>query len=268
MGRKRLVVHHDDLGASHAANMAFADLWQSQAVSAGSVMVPCVHFPEILLMTRTRFDDDIGVHLTLNSEFDTARWAPLTGRSDNGLTDEEGYFPKTVAEVLKADPAAVEAELRTQIESAMGAGLYVTHLDTHMATLYHPEFIDIYERLGADYDLPIVIARDVVGKMGLTEAYGPLFERLEKRGTPVFDALVVSPLNLADPGPEDYAALLDSLPDGLSYGAFHCTTRGDIETFAPDAGNRIAEYRFFGAGGLKRMMAERGIEMVGMRGLR
>ncbi len=267
MSGRKLVVHHDDLGGSHAANMAYADLWEHRRVSAGSIMIPGADLMEIFMMTRTSFDDDLGVHLTLNAEFDKRRWRPLTGVSDNGLTDKDGFFPKTVAELRNADPKAVEAECRAQIDTAVANGLILTHLDTHMMALYLPEFISIYERLGQDYGLPIVIGRNFVAQMDLSEAYKPLFKRLEARGNPVFDHLAVSPLNTPGAGPADYAAILDALPEGLSYAAFHCTTPGDIERFAPDAANRINEYRLFSAGTLKEMMDERGIEMVGMRGI-
>lgn len=265
---RRLVVHHDDLGGSRAANMAYADLFERRAISAGSVMVPCAHFAEIALMARTRFDDDLGVHLTLNAEFETRRWRPLTGRADNGLSDADGFFPRTVEAVVKADPAAVEAELRTQIDAAFAAGLIVSHLDTHMMALYRPEFIDIYERLGLDYGLPIVLCRAYVARLGLTEAYRPLFDRLEARGNPVFDGFISSPLHLAAPQPADYAALLDALPEGLSFAAFHFTAPGaDIEGFAPDASARTGEYGLFASGAFAALMAERDIEMVGMRQL-
>lgn len=265
---KRLVVHHDDIGGSHAANMAFADLWERQAISAGSVMVPCLHFAEITLMARGTFGDDLGVHLTLNAEFDGARWSPLTGVANNGLSDADGFFPKTVEEVRKADPAAVERELRAQIDTAFANGLMLTHLDTHMMALYHPEFISVYERLGQDYGLPIVIARNVVESMGLTEAYRPLFDRLEGRGNPVFDHFISTPFRAVDPKPSDYAEILDTLPDGLSYGAFHFAAPGaDIEAMTDDATARVGDYRVFASGAVKQMLAERGIEMVGMKGL-
>ncbi len=41
-GRKRVVIHEDDVGMSHGANVAFAGLSASPApVASGSVMVPC-----------------------------------------------------------------------------------------------------------------------------------------------------------------------------------------------------------------------------------
>ena len=46
-GRKRVVIHADDLGMTHGANAAFVELSALGACSSGSVMVPCPWFPEI-----------------------------------------------------------------------------------------------------------------------------------------------------------------------------------------------------------------------------
>ena len=268
MSAKRLVVHHDDLGSSHATNAAFADLWDRRAVSAGSIMVPCPWFPEIAEMARSRPDWDLGIHLTLNSEFDAMRWRPLTGISTDGLTDKEGYFPRTVTEIVKADPGAVLVELRAQVQLALDAGIALTHLDTHMMVLYQPEFIDVYERLGEEFDLPIVLCRDAIARRGLTEAYQPLLERLEKRGVTVFETFLSSPFAVSLPTVSDYERELDKAADGLSYGAYHFGMPDlDIEAFATDTETRVADYRVFAAGFGNRMLAARDIEMVGMRDL-
>lgn len=89
---RQLVVHHDDLGGSHAANLAFVELSELGVVTSGSVMVPCPWFPEMAAIARQRPDLDIGVHLTLTSEFPGFRWRPLTGVAPNGLTDGDGFF--------------------------------------------------------------------------------------------------------------------------------------------------------------------------------
>jgi hypothetical protein len=268
MSTKRLVIHHDDLGGSHAANMAFAALWEMGAISAGSVMVPCPWFPEIAAMARARPDYDLGVHLTLNSEFAAMRWRPLTGVADNGLTDADGFFPKTVEAVRKADPDAVLRELRAQVGTALAAGINATHLDSHMGAVWYPEFIDIFEELGREFSLPIVLSRDMIAEHGGAVAYAPLLARLEARGNPVFDAFPSTPFGNPDPQPADYAAILDGVPDGLSYAAFHFTVPGqDIEAVTPDASTRIGDYRVFSSGAVKRMLEDHGIKMVGMRGL-
>ena len=98
----------------------------------------------------------------LNSEKQPYRWRPLTSSSRSaGLTDEAGYFWSTVPAVRKhAAPEAVEAELRAQIDAALDAGIDVTHLDGHMGAAMMPEFVDIYFRLGRDYNLPILLVKD------------------------------------------------------------------------------------------------------------
>ena len=255
MSAKRLVVHHDDLGGSHAANIAFADLMERGVVSAGSVMVPCPWFPEIAGMARAHPDWDLGVHLTLNCEYDAMRWRPLTGVKDNGLTDAEGYFPRTVEAITRADPEAVWAELHAQVRAALDAGIAVSHLDTHMMVLYQPEFISIYERLGSEFDLPIVLSRDAVARRGLIDDYAPLMARLEKRGVPIFDSFVATPFGESMPTVKHYEGILDSVGDGLAYGAFHFAMPDhDIEAFADDSLTRISDYRVFASGFGARMI--------------
>ena len=87
---RTLIVHHDDLGGSHGANLAFVELWDLGLATCGSVMVPCPWFPEIARIARKRPELDLGVHLTLTSEWDDFRWRPLTGVADNGLCDADG----------------------------------------------------------------------------------------------------------------------------------------------------------------------------------
>ena len=43
----RVVIHQDDVGMCHGANVAFVELSRAGAVTSGSVMVPCPWFSEI-----------------------------------------------------------------------------------------------------------------------------------------------------------------------------------------------------------------------------
>src|SRR5688572_19372419 len=169
MTQRTLIIHEDDLGGSHGANMAFVELWDLGIATTGSVMVPCPWFPEIAAIARQRPEMDLGVHLTLTSEWTAFRWRPLTGVQDNGLCDADGYFWMRVADARKADPVAVEAELRAQIETALAAGIDVTHLDSHMGTVWQPEFLELFVKLGREYRLPLGITRDL-GRMGADPA--------------------------------------------------------------------------------------------------
>ncbi len=99
--------------------------------------------------------EDVGVHLTLNAEYDLYRWGPITyGPS---LLDGDGGFPRTVTDVWDhADLDEVRRELRAQVERAILWGFDVTHLDSHMGTLQlKPEFFDIYLDLAVEFGLPL-----------------------------------------------------------------------------------------------------------------
>ena len=52
-----------------------------------------------------------------------------------------------------------KSELRAQIDRALAAGIDVTHLDTHMLTLFHPRLLPVYLRLGQEYRLPVFLLR-------------------------------------------------------------------------------------------------------------
>ncbi len=276
MSKRQIVIHHDDIGANHGTNVAFVELFDLGVISSGSVMVPCPWFPEIAEIARRRPDLDLGVHLTLNAEFAPCRWRPLTGVSDNGLTDKDGYMWRDIPSARHADLAAVEAEMRAQIDTALAAGIDVTHLDSHMGTIAMPEYVDIYVRLGAEYRLPIFLVRDVVGFAAadnhgpeIAARYAAHYDGLVKRGNPAFSDFITSPWGNKGDLDIAYRRILDSSRAGLTWGAFHFDMPGAIEVYSPqDARMRIDEYEFFRDGRAKALYDEFDLELVGMRAFR
>ncbi len=61
---KLLIIHADDIGVSHSANLASFDALKRGAVTAGSIMVPCPWFPEVVSWAKQNPDADVGVHFT------------------------------------------------------------------------------------------------------------------------------------------------------------------------------------------------------------
>lgn len=147
-----LIMNCDDLGSSHSANIAMLDSMENGIASSATLMVPCSWAKEAVTLCGGK---DIGVHLTLTAEFPTYRWRSLTGAAS--LHDEDGYFPRTTKEVwAKADLEDVDRELRAQIDQALAWGVDVTHIDSHMGTMYRDQrFLDIYLQLAIDYKLPV-----------------------------------------------------------------------------------------------------------------
>ena len=152
-----VVIHCDDIGMCHASNEGAFEALAEGPASCGSVMVPCPWFREAADHARAHPELDLGVHLTLNAEWEGYRWPPVAGAARvPSLVDEQGCLPRTSAEVASnAKPEDVESELRAQIDCALEAGIDVTHLDSHMGTVFFPPFGEIYARLADEYKLPV-----------------------------------------------------------------------------------------------------------------
>jgi predicted glycoside hydrolase/deacetylase ChbG (UPF0249 family) len=147
-----LIVNCDDIGSSHAANLASERAMREGLATSATLMVPCPWARE----AAERFRDlDVGIHLTLTAEYPTYRWRALTNAPS--LRDSQGYMPRTAAELwANADPVEVEAECRAQIDQAYAWGLDITHLDNHMGTLQLNErLFPIYVKLAQEYKLPL-----------------------------------------------------------------------------------------------------------------
>jgi predicted glycoside hydrolase/deacetylase ChbG (UPF0249 family) len=272
----RLVIaHQDDVGMCHSANAAFAELAGRGFITCGSVMVPCPWFREAVAIAKANPDTDIGVHLTLTSEWEHYRWRPIsTASRASGLIDEDGYMWRRVPMLRDHVVAeAAEAEMRAQIDLALAAGLIVTHLDTHMGAALTPELIDIYIRLGRDYHLPILFPRGSSGylevlNMGAVDPalYGGRIAEIEAAGNPVIDHVDLT----RDASPDDaeaaYHDMIAAVPPGLSFLALHCCTPGDIEAIVPPRAHwRTNEYRLFRDPAFLSWVAGSGIHLIGFR---
>lgn len=147
-----LIVTAHDLGSCHAANVGvYQSIRQGFATSA-SLMVPA---PWARAAASEYQGEDVGVQLTLNAEFDTYRWGPITHAPS--LVDGDGGFPHTPIDLWEhADLDELRRECKTQIERAIVWGFDVSHLDSHLGALHlRPEFFDVYLDLAVEFDLPI-----------------------------------------------------------------------------------------------------------------
>jgi predicted glycoside hydrolase/deacetylase ChbG (UPF0249 family) len=276
-GRKRVVIHEDDVGMSHGANGAFVELSKLGSCSSGSVMVPCPWFPEAAEIARNDKTLDVGVHLTLTSEQKPYRWRPLTSPPPSaGLTDPFGYFWPDVPTARKADPAAVEAELRAQIAVAEAAGIDITHFDAHMGTVQMPEFVKIFRRLGREYKVPVLLVKDL-SRYNPASYAGPLDTKIydgevaaaRADGEPIFEIVFETPWNRKTDPETAYRPIFAEIPDGLTFLSMHFNKPGDFEAVNPEFAHiRTEEYSLFRSGKIAEWVKEFGLEVIGMRALR
>jgi predicted glycoside hydrolase/deacetylase ChbG (UPF0249 family) len=154
-GDKLVIVNCDDLGSTRSANVAIYEALRDGLATSSSLMVPCPWARDAAAMYR---GEDVGVHLTLNSEWETYRWGPIT--HSPSLLDGDGGFPRTVQDVWDhADLDEVRKECRAQIERAIYWGFDVSHLDAHMGTMQlRAEFFDVYLEMAVEFRLPLRMA--------------------------------------------------------------------------------------------------------------
>jgi chitin disaccharide deacetylase len=208
-----LVIHADDLGMSHSVNRATFEAFENGWITSASILVPCPWFPEVARWARAHPDADLGIHLAVNSEWTGFRWGPLSPRDAvASLLDKDGYFPLLETDVVDhAKPADIDRELRAQINRARDAGVKLTHLDSHMATMFRtPEFFDVYRKLGAAYDLPVLMER--LGDRGGEQSPWAT----AAQGDALIDRVVSIPQGVAKADwPQAYEKMLAPLPPGV-----------------------------------------------------
>ena len=161
---KLLIIHADDLGLSHSENLATIYAMENGTVNSGSIMVPCPWFSEIADYAQSHPNADLGLHLTLTSEWEYYKWGPVLPSNEvPSLINEQGFFYDGFENFIQnAKEQEIEKELRAQIDRAIAFGISPTHLDCHMFSLYiKPEFLKIYLKLGREYKLPILLNKEI-----------------------------------------------------------------------------------------------------------
>ena len=272
------IIHTDDIGMCQASVEAFADLNEAGIISSGAVMVPCPWFLHAAGYAREHPAADLGVHLTLTSEWSTYRWGPISTRDPaSGLVDEQGYFYHLTAPAQEhGDPAAVETELTAQVQRALQAGIVPTHVDTHMGTVAHPKFMAAYLQLALKFGLPAMVFRlDEAGwqAAGLDPEFAKtaaaFVQQLEASGLPLLDSLGGMPLDTDLDRLERTKQAFSALQPGLTHFIIHPSKdTPELRAITPDWACRVADYHDFMNEELRRHITQTGVHVIGYRTLK
>ena len=273
-----VIIHTDDIGMCQASVQAFNDLWEFGTISSGAAMVPCPWFPAAAEMCRQNPKMDMGVHATLNSEWESYRWGPLSTRDQaSGLLDEAGYFHQWNDAVIEnAKEEAVAMELIAQVERAHAAGMDVTHIDSHMGTIMNPKFVQSYLQAGMSRLIPNMLPRASAqgfDTMGIDEAslmvYTPILQELEAQGLPMLDGLFSMPLEHDNDHIGLAKKILGGVPAGISHFIFHPSVdTPELRAICPDWKGRVANYHAFLSDELENFIKDSGIQLIGYRAIR
>jgi chitin disaccharide deacetylase len=232
-----IILHVDDVGMSHSSNMGAIQSVEQGAANSWAVMMPCPWVSEIADYLHANPKVDSGLHLTLTSEWKRYRWGPLSGKKTvPGLVDNEGCLWRSVPQVLASASAdEIEIEIRAQIDRALDLGIPITHLDSHMGTLFaHPDYFQRYVKVGIEKQIPILVpgghltyARQENGDA--VKALKPFIQMIWDAGLPVIDDLHTHFTSQAnEQKPEQLVALLKSLQPGITEILFHASDPSDI----------------------------------------
>ena len=269
---KYLIIHADDAGMSHSVNRGTIDAMENGIVSSASIMVPCPWFKEFAEYASKHPGRDYGIHLTLNSEWTNYRWGPVASRDKvPSLVDEEGYLWDNVRQVAEnAKANEVEIELRAQIDRAKKFGVPLTHLDTHMGALFsRPDLLDVYIRLGLEYNLPVLFVRKRLDD--LAKEYPALADRgkaslrlLEEKGLAILDDVgQFYGGNSHQERRQTYIDFLKSVQPGVTELIIHCGyDNAELQSISSSSPRRDGDRRIFCEKEIQQLIDELGIKVV------
>jgi len=160
-----LLIRGDDIGSSHSSNLACIESYRNGIMRSVELMAPCPWFPEAVKMLNENPGLDVGVHLTITSEWSNIKWRPLT--CCPSLVDRDGYFYPMIwpdknfpsgsaLKEAKWKIEEIEQEMRAQIELIRKYIPRVSHLGCHMGCeSFAPEIASVVKKLAEEYNLNI-----------------------------------------------------------------------------------------------------------------
>jgi predicted glycoside hydrolase/deacetylase ChbG (UPF0249 family) len=261
---KLLIVHADDLAVAHSVDAASFDALDKNAVTSASIMVPCPWLTEVAAYAKNHPDADLGLHLTLTSEWKIYRWGPVESKDKvSSLLDPAGYLWSEVAPAARnIKPEEAEREIRAQVEHAVAAGIHPTHLDTHMGTLIAtPELFAVLVKIAHQYNLPFLAPR-------LLGERGKLLSLLNEKDILLDSVVMANPSVHADAWKDFYSEAIKNLKPGLTEMIVHLG-HDDAELQAvmvdhPDFGSawRQRDYDFVTSSEFKKVLQENNVILV------
>ena len=209
---KLLIIHADDLAVAHSVDAASFDALDKGGVTSASIMVPCPWLNEVAAYAKDHPDADLGLHLTLTSEWKIYRWGPVEAKDKvASLLDPSGYlWPETGPAVQNLRAEEAEREIRAQVERAIASGIHPTHLDSHMGVLFaRPDLFSVYVKVAHDYHLPFLAVK-------VTDERVKLLSLLSEKDPMVDSIVMANPTVNAGQWGESYGNAIKNLKPGLS----------------------------------------------------
>lgn len=255
-GKKVILLHCDDGGMCNEANIAIRNYFEKGDIQSAAVMVPCPYSGDLVEWAKTLDSPDIGVHLTLTSEWKDYRWGPVSDTSKvPGLIDPEGKMWHDVPDVIiHASAEEAETEVRAQINKVLAMGYAPSHIDTHMGTMYGSiDYIKVFLKIAQEYNIPanaIDLSDPAIAENFKQQGYPitpEVVELLNQYSLPRLDNFSSVPDgNSYENKRENFFKLLNSLNPGITEIIFHPSVETDnLKTITDSWQQRVWDAQLF-----------------------
>ena len=257
MAEKYLIVNADDFGMCHSYNEAVFALLEEGKITSSTLMPVTPGRDEAAAWCLRKKVKCVGLHTTLTSEWPSLRWPSLTRLPS--LEDEDGFLYRNCEAFWRhARSEDVARELDAQFEWFASTGVFFSHADNHMGSVYPlggpgaPDYLPLALERCHRYGLGFRMCR---GGFWSDGGFMPLdFARPDialaaRLGVPLVDTLYSFPFTSA-PGStyedlrRDVCALLHRMPEGVNEIYFHPSVDSEeVRRIVPSWQRRVWDFR-------------------------
>lgn len=265
-GKKVVVLHANEMGLCFETNEAVAALIEDGRSLSASAMAPCVWFPHAADYAKSHPDSDVGLELTLTSEWPLYRWAPVSGRQGpTSLSDSHGYLWRSVLQMaVSASSEDVSRELDAQLLRAERTGMRPTHLTTHLGALYaRPDLAGVYLDFARKNWIPAVVVDLTPELMAHFADHGlqvsdSLAQLIAEYPLPKLRELRIVPRTESyEEKLTNTLTLIDNLPAGISQLVFAPATETDaLKSLTPDWRQYVWDFELLRDDKLKQRLSK------------
>lgn len=276
MTDRYLIINADDYGMCHAANEAVEDLFNNGFITSTTLMTPCPWAEDALHRAENNKRMNVGLHLTMNSEWQFYRWGPVSRTTVPSLLDDGGYLYRTVAPLLQqAEAKDVTTEISAQLDWMLSRGYRPTHIDNHMGSLYGLEgqsFLAEVFALCAPHGFAFRLPRSAAtfGKVPpqLEAMLSQLARQADSLGIGILDNLLdfgrsLQPSDTYETVKERYLSIVRGIGPGINELYVHPALESDeLKAICPAWQMRVWEHRLMRDEDVGNVIEQEGIRLT------
>ena len=156
---KLLIIHADDLGLCESVNSATFESFKNGSISSASVMMTTDEINEVASFNNnntTTQNYDIGIHLTVTSEWKLHKWGGVLNNEDiSSILNKKNHLYWNKRKFTKNGKLnEIRKELQAQIDLGKSMGFNPSHIDSHEGALFFdPDIFKLYLDLAKENNL-------------------------------------------------------------------------------------------------------------------